>query len=829
MSDAVTSRSSELAHLNYDDLIAAIEELTPATGDQAESWRTLRAICEDLRDSEAEAPITTGCHWLLREITIEGYRGANSMVKLALDPHPGVTVIHGPNGAGKSTLAEALRAALWGEPGRSFIGEARTPGALWKPVELNKLATNAQMQVLLSDETRPARTLDLKTTLSKNTGDIELASSGWLKDSDDGTEMPITNRAAFHAALISAPPVLAYADMANDLREIRHLKDWLTASLGMGPRLSSLEAVVDSKAEESTKLNRSLEAARQTAQNQLELVDETALSNGYPIAGNRDIPIFENDEARDQWLVEHDISDRTKADDMYEQDSDDQLHAFCTELLEAFAELTEASSTRGTYSTALKVLLEAGSTAIGNPREGNEECPACGSYEHDWREHTRRLLLGSKEYEQRSTAVTKFVQRCSAELLIPLGRVVRITKLAAPNMAGIRELAELLDLASKELAPGALWAPDALPQLNRLAVEILSATGITLRKEAISKSNALHDWQCRRWASISEYLDLWKKTYTAAAAADSWRATKARATSLTRHFRHTRNAALSGGIDENVSTLLEEFGLRVGSLRITKTEADFGLTDLNDKPVALGELSAGQRNALILAPMLATAESSLFGFTMLDDPVHAFDEFRVDHLAEILANIGAKQRLIVTTHDGRLVEQLRVHCGKAFQLLDISRDPSSATISLESRTDPATELIDSAAQIIGLIKDQSDPAPNWASVEALLRMSIDEALSACFHHSVISLDGASRQARLKQFESLDTLDDRFAHLSQSPDLPDADRSKLDDVKLALGPHLTRWSGAIHNNQQISPLTYDEVTAQKNAAKSACKAILKVGR
>ena len=829
MSDASLSRSTALGHLTYDDLLTAIDQLTPTSGDQVESWNDLRAICEELRASEEAAPITNNRHWLLREIEIEGYRGASSKVKLALDPHPGVTVIHGPNGAGKSTLSEALRSALWGDPGRSFIGETRKPGALWKPVELNKLSTDATVRVSLSDEIVPEMVLTLETTITAGASDLAITASGNLHDPETNSDISISNREALHAALISAPPVLAYADMANDLREIAHLKDWLTASLGMGPLLAGVEAVVDSRADTSTKLKGQLDAARKQAQSALESVDATAQESGYPLLEDRVIPIFENDQARDQWLADQNISDRAKAADLYERPTDDALQIVCGELLDAFGQLENASVSQGQLASALGALLEASGPATGDSGVENDECPACGSQEHDWREHTRLALESSAEYTSRLSAVTTIVQRSGTELLAPIGREVRIIRSASPNAAGINEFAATLELARAELAPGAMWNANALPNLRELAKIAVSDAGILLREEAIAKSNGLHDWQCRRWDAISGYLELWTSTHDAAAEAESWKATKARATVLTRHFRDERNTALSGGIDQNVSTLLEEFGLRVTALRITKNDADFGLTDLNNNAVALGELSAGQRNALILAPMLATAESSLFGFTLLDDPVHAFDEFRVDHLAEILAKIGRKQRLIVTTHDGRLVEQLRVHCGREFDLLEISRDAASATITFEPREDPATELIESAAQIIGLLKDQTDPAPAWSMVESLLRMSIDEALSACFHRSVISLPGAARKEKLAQFEALDTLDDRFAYLEQSDEIGVTDRGKLADARTTLAPHLQRWNGAIHNNQQTSPLSYDEVVVQKSAANSARKVIAKLGR
>ena len=73
------------------------------------------------------------------------------------------------------------------------------------------------------------------------------------------------------------------------------------------------------------------------------------------------------------------------------------------------------------------------------------------------------------------------------------------------------------------------------------------------------------------------------------------------------------------------------------------------VTDVSGKPVALSMLSAGQRNALLLAPLLAVSRGGPFGFLVLDDPVHAFDQVRVDRLAQLIHDLAEDRRVIVLT------------------------------------------------------------------------------------------------------------------------------------------------------------------------------------
>ena len=72
-------------------------------------------------------------------------------------------------------------------------------------------------------------------------------------------------------------------------------------------------------------------------------------------------------------------------------------------------------------------------------------------------------------------------------------------------------------------------------------------------------------------------------------------------------------------------------------------------------------LSTGQRNALSLAAYLprATQSTSPFGFLILDDPIHAFDSFRVNYLARELIRLAERYQVIVFTHDDRLWREVR--------------------------------------------------------------------------------------------------------------------------------------------------------------------------
>ena len=96
-----------------------------------------------------------------------------------------------------------------------------------------------------------------------------------------------------------------------------------------------------------------------------------------------------------------------------------------------------------------------------------------------------------------------------------------------------------------------------------------------------------------------------------------------------------------------------------GGTKIRRTVA-LDLADgdmvLPDRKNSAAVLSTGQRNALSLATYLprATQPASPFGFLILDDPIHAFDTWRVRYLARHLVTLSKRFQVVVFTHDDRL-------------------------------------------------------------------------------------------------------------------------------------------------------------------------------
>lgn len=94
-------------------------------------------------------------------------------------------------------------------------------------------------------------------------------------------------------------------------------------------------------------------------------------------------------------------------------------------------------------------------------------------------------------------------------------------------------------------------------------------------------------------------------------------------------------------------------------------------------------LSSGQRNALLLAPLLVLDAGGPSGFLLIDDPVHALDDLRVDHLARELARLADSYQVLVLTHDPRLEEHLRA---RRLDLATIARTEDTRSGLISKRT-----------------------------------------------------------------------------------------------------------------------------------------------
>ena len=118
-------------------------------------------------------------------------------------------------------------------------------------------------------------------------------------------------------------------------------------------------------------------------------------------------------------------------------------------------------------------------------------------------------------------------------------------------------------------------------------------------------------------------------------------------------------------------------------------------------------LCEGELQALALALFVPRAmhSDSPFGFLVIDDPVQALDQAKVDGLAEVLAELAVERQVVVFTHDTRLVEAVE-RLGIDADVLAVSRS-YGYEVHVTVDTDPVRRALSEARS---LAKDGAIPA-----------------------------------------------------------------------------------------------------------------------
>jgi ABC-type sulfate/molybdate transport systems ATPase subunit len=229
----------------------------------------------------------------------------------------------------------------------------------------------------------------------------------------------------------------------------------------------------------------------------------------------------------------------------------------------------------------------------------------------------------------------------------------------------------------------------------------------------------------------------------------------------------------------------------------------------------MGMLSAGQRNAVLLAPLLAVAGGGPFRFLVLDDPVHAFDSVRVDRLADAIERLAVGQRVIVLTHDERFYEHLmaaNVPVDSHF----VSRSPATQTVTVEPRHEMWDTLLGDAEILMQQAGRELKEMPLGltATVRGLCRQALDHGIrTMVLRHERHT--GGDTQAALDQLDGALTTRERLKIGEERVQGSSEFSNRVHEAKSRVGPFLGRWNEASHSPQNVKDVaTKAEVAAAR---------------
>lgn len=761
-------------------------------------WQRLLGLAESLAGEATDDSLTTGRTWRLVRISVQGYQGVPTETRLVLDldPTPGITVLHGPNGSGKSSLADALDTAMRGAPRPPYTTGTGGKAPLWERDHLARGADESEVEVVLADG--PDR-LEVRYRLT-GTGNSER--SARLVNGDAEEEVILGDH--WNSAVAGHRPVFGYAAIERRVQRSGELQEFLEPLLAFGSCLEALEAALDEATEPTTAAARRWSQAVEQARTAADAVDAERRAGG-----DSDLPALTWPDAgtdRETWLAEHGLQDTgLPLPVLTDGDVDSCLDAAAA-VDSALTALEDAQdSLQARLAVPLRQLLHEAQARD----EHGATCPVCLSDGVPWRERLNDSVAALATADEQRSNAAGALRTLRQALQGPLQAVLAVLAEAelpeplAPGEVRLRTDQEAVLSAMNDHGDQPVTA------VRNAARELLNALQTADVRAAIEEgrrqSERFRQWRLARRDAIQPLLDVWPEDGMLAAEQPEWKAAKTGLRTLQAELRSERSEALRDATGEAVQQLLMDAGVDLVGLTVSQREAQLEITDASGAPVRLSMLSAGQRNALLLAPLLRTRGPGPFGFLVLDDPVHAFDAVRIDRLAAILGRLAQDRRVVVLTHDDRLREHLLVQAAPT-DLRTVSRD-GDGVVHVE-RSAPAWQLLLDDAEAALALDSAHDGVGRTDVVRGLCRMAVDDACRAALHADAAA-GGRDIVGELAALDEKGLTRSRLRHLNQA--FPGSDLALRAQAALdALGEHLLDWNRASHGNEPQSPADAAEV-------------------
>lgn len=805
--------------LTYQELGVEIRAMASrATSPSVKSaWENLYRLTES-RSNEVDPSKdpSIGAPWHLVRVEIEGFQGATQPLSLEFNPMPGITVLHGPNGSGKSTIAEAIRAALsgrsdwWAAVAPSQTRSGKSP--LWSKVNCARDSEQACATVKLR---RGLESLTLTSEIGKD-GVVSSAKVTWNDSSGivQDVEMDATS---WPYAVESHPPVFSYADVERRVQQHEDLQKYIKNLLALGGCFEQLDRQVSDLSESAAESKKKISAAVKSAKSRVEKVDQSFRARG---SSHELEPIKWSDNVSDidDWLSQNQLTDLSPATAEVTESGRQRVIQCLREVDRSIEELHNGhDSVHFPLAAPLSSLLTE-SRRLPDP---GFLCPVCDGEESEW--------IGRLAENVASTELIVPKREIASSSLLSLRAVLpEISSTISVLQGGTlttsfdhRILNEAKEKTNSLLAAfdrhGAQPVSDLVRAFLALQKVIYSPNWEKAAAEAIELSNVARQWRRARRSALESYLTLWEAEHENAEKAALWVATKKCNGDLSDRLRTSRAVAFEGKASKQVRKLLEDSGISLESLSLSRTRAEVRVTGQDGEALELAMLSAGQRNAFLLAPLLATADAGPFGFLVLDDPVHSFDDIRVDRLAAVITELAQTRRVIVLTHDERLKEHLWARSPQC-ESWTVARDGVVGQVTATPTSELWRVLIEDAESVW---KWSPKPSPTGylnesQIIRGLLRQALDNAIRQCVIKYSLSVD-SSVGDNIATLDTNKKTSDRLEAALDIIKLSDVPNHPVTRAKQACSHHLGKWNSAAHGGNENKR----DLKLEIKAARDAC--------
>jgi len=802
---------TELAPFTYDELTQEIEDFAGRSSSPASktAWSELAQVVKSVAGTPSSLddidPTVDSQTWWLIQVAISGVRGVpEESLTLDFSPTPGITVIHGPNGSGKSSIADAIDIALHQDMQTSVKRIDGTGGKapIWEPTFLHKGEALGTARVTL----RSNLGQDLSLELGIGQSDI-LNPKVTLIDAA-GTAVPASIGAAWRAGLAAYNPVYSYATWEQHIHLAQDLQRYLVRMLALGGCFGRLASEIDLRSQESAAAEKTIKISSTSASTELRQLERLHSKQSNI---QTDVDVSQDPDA--WWLALGFPPGPPDNPTGYGAIEISALNDASRSLRRLAIELQEAAVINPGVVHALDLLSQA--SILASP-EG--VCPVCGSTT-SWRVHLSEILQTNRSLVDSIAAWIAPLNNFSREVNDTVERLIAASPSPTPAVfVSIRDL-------SQQLASGRCLGNPSAPTTIDLTLQILDG----LDSEAFTQSAAIAvarssedaAWQLAQSQAVYVFYQAWSDNRTQAMEADRWRGVVKCLKDLEKKLSLRRQDALVAAANRTVSELFRDVGLKISTLKVQTIQASIVLEDEAGRELELGMLSAGQRNAVLLAPALAVAGGGPFGFLVIDDPIHAFDELRVDQIARQLIQVSNDRRVIVLTHDERLREHLLASPGDV-DSRSIQRRNDSGRIEVRTVGPMWSVLLEDARSLFDVASTPDEIRALTTTIRGLCRQSLDNCLRLLVTREAISakVDPALWLSELDG-RGVDTTAQRMATAERLVSPTAAQRLRT-ATTMAAGL-LQDWNEAAHGNPPKSAVTVEEIKLARQACKEVARA------
>ena len=808
--------TAELELLTFEALAGRIEQFhTHARSDNARAgWKELLGIARRLGGS-ADGTIdpAIGRRWALTKVRLSGYQGigAGTPLEIDLDPTPGITVLHGPNGSGKSSITDAIETALQGAPRVPVATGTGGKTPLWERVHTNRDADQAEVELSLVCE---SETLTISCRLDGN--GLPTDHSCRISSQSSSRSIELANT-TWNSALTGHRPIFAYAAVERQVQLARDLQGFLESLLAFGGCFQSFKHAVDTAATSSQNNKQEWDRALASAQSTVNQVDQERNTSGSRTLEPLVWPVVTDDP--DQWLSEQGLAATGSA---VQEITDDHLNRLVTTASEAKREVDQLREHETSLLARLAIPLRQLHKAAKDLASPGTLCPVCQTSDVEW---LAALASSISDLTDLSTLENAAISKISTLREAVEHDLAAIHNVIRADLQGSDAVLPGQNEGDRFLAAvrrdGARPGNDVRSSMDALCAWVDSGELASLVAKAKEASDQLRQWRLARREGVEAFISTWRRVGASARNYAAWESAAKCLRTLQDTLRKERTEALQAQTALRLQRLLADAGLTVRSISVQGTKASIEILDQEKKPMTLAMLSAGQRNAVLLAPLLAASGPGPFGFLILDDPVHAFDQVRVDLVASILAEMASDRRIIVLTHDERLREHL-VASDSNCDVRAIERDPLGGTVTVKPVEQVWEVLLQDAESVLDLATHRETLNGGNATdiVRGLCRQAVDNAL----RHFIIRRStrvGKSPDADLGLLDEAQTTRDRLA---RATNIVGGDVGFSDALKAATShvrQYLDGWNRAAHGNAPLTDATADEI----KAAREACQALM----